>query len=55
MFSSSRFPIRSWMVIYAGLIATIVLAGRPVVPDTTSTGITPAPVIADSPLLRRDI
>ena len=43
------------MVIYIGLIAAIVLAGRPDVPDTKRTAITPAPVIADSPLLRRDI
>jgi hypothetical protein len=43
------------MVIYVGLIAAMVLAGRPIGPDTTSTGVSPAPVIVDSPLLRRDI
>ena len=43
------------MAIYIGLIATIVLAGRPDISDTRRTGVTPAPVIADSPLLRRDI
>ena len=55
MFSSSRFPIRSWMVFYVGLIAAMLLAKPPVAADVTSTGLTPAPVIADSPLLRRDI
>jgi hypothetical protein len=43
------------MAIYLGLIAAIVMAGRPVTPDTTNIGITPAPVIVGSPLLRRDI
>ena len=44
------------MFIYLGLIAAIVLAGPPTSSGATAPDFTRSPVvIADSPLLRRDI
>jgi len=44
------------MVIYVGLIAAIVLAGRPVGSQPADIEMTPAPAVTvASPLLRRDI
>jgi hypothetical protein len=56
VFSSGRFQFRSWMVIYVGLIAAFVLAGRPVGSAPTDIEITKAPAMTvASPLVRRDI
>lgn len=56
MFSPGRFQLRSWMFIYLGLIAAIVLAGPPSGPGADAPDFTRSPiVIVDSPLLRRDI
>lgn len=56
MFSSGRFQFRSWMVIYVGLIAAFVLAGRPVGSAPADIEIMTAPALTvASPLLRRDI
>ena len=44
------------MVIYVGLIAAFVLAGRPVGSQPADIDMTPAPAVAiAAPLLRRDI
>jgi hypothetical protein len=56
MSSSGRFQLRSWMFIYLGLIAAMVLAGPP--SDSASVDPEPSrtlPLIGDSPLLRHDI
>ena len=56
MFSTGRFQIRSWMVIYVGLIAAIILADRPVASQPADLAVTPSPAVAiAAPLLRRDI
>jgi hypothetical protein len=51
-----RFQLRSWVFIYFGLIAAILLAGQPSGPEAEEARAIPQPaVIVDSPLLRRDI
>ena len=56
MFLPGRFQLRSWMFIYVGLIAAILLAGQPVDNGAPSADVTRGPaVIVESPLLRRDI
>ena len=50
-----RMPFRSWMFVYIGLVAALVLAGRPagVVQQDV---LRPIPAIVGSaPLLRKDI
>ena len=56
MIHTMRSTLRSWMFIYAGLVAAIVLASQPV-PGTdsiTSEGGV-RPLITDTPLGRSDI
>ena len=56
MVAPGRFQIRSWVFLYLGLIAAMLLAGQPPDPKSSNAGAVPAPaVIVDSPLLRRDI
>ena len=56
MHSSGRFQIRSWMVIYVGLIAAMILADRPAGSEPADIAVTPSPALAmAAPLLRRDI
>mgnify|MGYP001814105589 len=49
-------PIRSWVVIYLGLIASVVMAGDPAGADDLAL-VPPVELeaIPDAPLLRRDI
>jgi hypothetical protein len=52
----ANHPVRSWVFIYLGLIASIVMAGQPAGADTL--GQVPPPElepVPESPLLRRDI
>lgn len=57
VFSSGRFQLRSWMFVYLGLLAAIVLAGRPE-DDAGANDLervaTPT-LSVRSPLLRHDI
>lgn len=50
-----RIPLKSWMLVYAGLVAAVVLAGRPaeVVPQDVALPL-PA-IIGSAPLFRKDI
>jgi hypothetical protein len=51
-----RSTLRSWMFIYAGLVAAIVLATQPVTgTDRTDTDGGVRPLITDTPLGRADI
>jgi hypothetical protein len=56
MFARIRKQFRSWMLIYAGLVAAIILSAQPtpVGTDTLAEG-TDLPAIVSAPLLRRDI
>lgn len=56
MCQTLRNTLRSWMFIYAGLVAAIVLASQPVGGDNRSDfGETVRPLIIDAPLGRVDI
>lgn len=56
MFTAGKFQLRSWMFVYLGLIAAIVLAGPPTNSGPSDTDLNRGPaVIVESPLLRRDI
>jgi hypothetical protein len=53
---SMRSTLRSWMFIYAGLVAAIVLASQPVPgADRAATDDSLRPMITDTPLGRSDI
>ncbi len=56
MIAKGRKPFRSWMFIYAGLVAAIILSGQPgsANSDMQSQG-RELPGVANAPLLRRDI
>ena len=56
MFARAKKQFRSWMVIYAGLLAAVILSGQPasVEAETRLDG-SNLPVAVDAPLLRRDI
>lgn len=56
MFHTMRSTLRSWMFIYAGLVAAIVLASQPVTGgDRISSDSGVRPLITDTPLGRADI
>jgi hypothetical protein len=54
VFARAKKQFRSWMIIYAGLLAAVILSGQPasVESDTRLEG---RELPADAPLLRRDI
>lgn len=56
MFARIRKHFRSWMLIYAGLVAAIILSAQPIPvrSDTLAEG-KDLPAIVSAPLLRRDI
>ena len=56
VFSSGRFQVRSWMFIYLGLLAAILLAGRPEDAGASDLERVATPTLrVESPLLRHDI
>ena len=56
MFARVRQQFRAWMVIYAGLIAAIILSvDSPVEQPETPLGVGALPGAVNAPLLRRDI
>lgn len=57
MIKQAKNWLRSWMLIYAGLIAAFTLAGDPAgTPGASATElVSPATVDASRPLLRQDI
>lgn len=56
MFHTMRSTLRSWMFIYAALVAAIVLASQPVtVADRATIDSGLRPLITDTPLGRSDI
>ena len=56
MLVKAKKQLRSWMFIYVGLAAAILLSGTPANENAESRlEATQLPVIADAPLLRRDI
>ncbi len=58
MTRSIRNSFKSWMFVYIGLVAAIVLAGRPVevVQQDTALPLPALPaIIGNAPLLRKDI
>ena len=56
MFARIKKQFRAWMVIYAGLVAAIILSAQPThdASDTLAEG-KDLPAIVSAPLLRRDI
>ena len=56
MFHAMRNTLRSWMFIYAGLVAAIVLASQPLgVGEASSIDSAVRPLIGETPLGRSDI
>lgn len=57
MFTPGRFQIRTWMFIYLGLVAAIVLAEDPINDASSQVESAPGPamIVVDSPLRREDI
>lgn len=56
MFARAKKQFRSWMFIYVGLVAAIILSGQPASVNTeTRLEGTDLPVAVNAPLLRRDI
>ena len=56
MFKKARNWLRSWMFIYAGLVAAIALAGHPADTGSTAAELIPSAAIDTTlPLLRQDI
>ncbi len=56
MINRARQQLRSWMIIYAGLVAAIALAGDPSSERVAETDVLPQPVIPGAaPVARRDI
>ena len=56
MIKRARQSLRSWMFIYAGLLAAIVLAGQPANGTDIKVDVIPAPTFdAVMPLNRQDI
>jgi hypothetical protein len=56
VFARARKQFRSWMFIYAGLVAAIILSAPPVNPESrTRAEGGQLPAAASAPLLRRDI
>ena len=56
VFHTMRSTLRSWMFIYAALVAAIVLASQPVsVADRATTDSGLRPLVTDTPLGRSDI
>jgi hypothetical protein len=54
--TQGRLQIRSWMFIYLGLLAAIIMAGPPDEAGMTTTEpVHDLPVIGESPSLRHDI
>ena len=50
-----RIPVRSWMFIYVGFVAAIVLAGRPADVGQQDVALPVPAIIGSAPLLRKDI
>ena len=56
MFARAKKQFRSWMFVYAGLVAAIILSVQPASVDTESrVQGTDLPAAVNAPLLRRDI
>ncbi len=55
MVHAMRNSLRSWMFIYAGFVAAIVLASQPLGAESASVNSAVIPLIADAPLGRSDI
>ena len=56
MFARAKKQFRSWMFIYAGLLAAVILSGQPAsVKSETRLDGSVFPAVVDAPLLRRDI
>ena len=56
VFARVRQQFRAWMVIYAGLVAAIILSvDSPVEQPETPLGVGALPGAVNAPLLRRDI
>ena len=47
--------LKSWMFIYIGLLAAIVLAGQPAEVERQDTALPLPAIVVNAPLLRKDI
>ncbi|MDJ0750760.1 MAG: hypothetical protein QNJ11_14840 [Woeseiaceae bacterium] len=50
-----RNSLKSWMFVYIGLVAAIVLAGQPDEVEQQDTAVPLPAIVGSAPLLRRDI
>ena len=55
MTRSIRNSLKSWMFIYVGLVAAIVLAGPPADAMKQDTALPMPAIVGNAPLLRKDI
>jgi hypothetical protein len=56
VFARAKKQFRSWMFIYAGLVAAVILSGQPAgMEHETRLEGSELPAAVDAPLLRRDI
>ena len=50
-----RMPFKSWMFVYVGLVAALVLAGRPADVVRQDAALPIPAIIGSAPLFRKDI
>lgn len=51
----ARNPVKPWMVIYFGLVAAVVLAGRPAEVVQQEAALPLPAIVGTAPILRKDI